>query len=303
MADLSDVEIALGLGIQNALYPNGESNPSAVGLDTVIMRGWPSETQVNNAVSATPATALVSVVVKRGVNRLVSHFNGGWIPLPSNPSPTLTVAVADDVATFGGDFSGLPLNLAITAGNRFAQFSINADGTTGNFTIDDMLTSQIFPATGLLGNLLATIVSLFPGASVSGDAVTIPNLSSVRIGTTGQAVREVRRQAQQFQVTVWAPTPLARDAIGKAIDTYFATSLRLAYSDGTGGKIDYVGSGDADTQQNANVLKRDLVYSIEYPTVETQTFADLVSLSAGVTVKLGKFIPGISFTQQTKLRD
>jgi hypothetical protein len=287
MADLSDVEIALAQMVSAAIYPNGVDAPSATGIEVSVFTGWPSETQVNAAVKSSPATAIVSIIEKRGVNRLISHFSSEWYPLSTNPAPTLSASVNDETVTFSGDLSGVPINIAIIAGSVAYSMRITGDGGPGNYTIDTLLSSSVVPNASAFSSVLSAIQNEFPGATLSGDSITIPKLSSIRIGTVGTAIREVRRQSQQFQLTVWAPDAVSRSAIAKCVDSFLAVNLRLAFPDGSGGKIDYIGSTTSDVEQNADVLKRDIVFAVEYPTIESKVFAEVVNVTSNVKIKSG----------------
>jgi hypothetical protein len=115
-------------------------------------------------------------------------------------------------------------------------------------------------------------VSIFP---LPGDTVT----STFRgdedwwevsnTGTTGVSAREVRRQTRKFQITIWANCFDHRDPLAAAIDAGLAAVSRLTMPDGTGGVLTYVNSMQSDDQQKAGIYRRDLIYAVNYATIQT----------------------------------
>lgn len=90
---------------------------------------------------------------------------------------------------------------------------------------------------------------------------------------TGTGIREIRRQTRTFQLTVWANRHDARDCVAKVIDNALATTSRLWFSDGAEGVMTYVNSIQDDGGQKQRIYRRDLFYAVNYPTVQTQTYA------------------------------
>lgn len=88
-------------------------------------------------------------------------------------------------------------------------------------------------------------------------------------GTTGVAIREIRRQTRTFQITVWASCFDKRDPVAKAIDSALAAITRMTLPDGSQGVMTYVNSTQDDDQQKQGIYRRDLFYAVNYATTQT----------------------------------
>ena len=102
-------------------------------------------------------------------------------------------------------------------------------------------------------------------------------------GTTGTAVRELRRQTRTFQITVWASCFDKRDPLAAAIDAGLAAVSRLAMPDGSQAIVSYVNSRQVDDQQKAGVYRRDLFYAANYATIQTETDYAVTRTTTNVT--------------------
>lgn len=90
-------------------------------------------------------------------------------------------------------------------------------------------------------------------------------------GTTGTSIKEIRRQERTFQITIWAPTPAARDMIAKVVDPVLAVTSRFTLPDQTSARLIYKGSPITDMLEKSKIYRRDLLYSVEYATTVTET--------------------------------
>lgn len=90
-------------------------------------------------------------------------------------------------------------------------------------------------------------------------------------GTTGTSIMEIRRQERTFQISIWAPTPAARDSIAKAVDPALAATERFTLPDQTSARLIYKGSPMTDMLEKARIYRRDLLYSVEYATTQIAT--------------------------------
>lgn len=90
-------------------------------------------------------------------------------------------------------------------------------------------------------------------------------------GSTGTAIMEIRRQERTVQITIWAPTPAARDSIAKAVDPVLAVTHRFTLPDQTMARLIYKGSPMTDMLEKSRIYRRDLLYSVEYATTLTET--------------------------------
>jgi hypothetical protein len=89
------------------------------------------------------------------------------------------------------------------------------------------------------------------------------------------AKTELRRQERQIQITVWAPTPAARKAVAEPIDLALA-ELSFFPVEGEKVRLIYRSSAISDASQKQRLLRRDLIYTVEYPTMKTETLTEIV---------------------------
>ncbi|MBV9528248.1 hypothetical protein [Sphingomonas sp.] len=88
-------------------------------------------------------------------------------------------------------------------------------------------------------------------------------------GATGVAIRELRRQTKQFQITTWAPTPALRDQVAISTDVALAATTRLTMPDGSQALVSYVHSRQRDEQQKQLIYRRDIIYAVDYALTQT----------------------------------
>jgi len=97
---------------------------------------------------------------------------------------------------------------------------------------------------------------------------------------TAPSLRQTRRQLQAFRVTAWCPDPLTRDAIGSAIDSAMSGIDFIGLADGTSGRLRYLASNVSDRWEDAALYRRELTYSVDYPTSIAET---LTRMAVGET--------------------
>lgn len=253
MADQSDVEAALAGVVGGALYPTGLSGPCAVPQAICrIYRGWP----VSAALDADLAAGLVnvSVIAVPGHSLNTTRWADIWSMQPLT-TPTLLASVAGNAATFSGTASAGQV-AALVAGTRAAAYRTETGDTPASV------------AAALGRQMLLT-----GAAVVSGATVTLPGvpLLLARVEADQPVLRQTRRQLQAFKVTAWCPDPLTRDAIGSAIDAALSGIDFIGLADGTSGRLRYLASNVSDRWEDAALYRRELTYSVDYPTTITQT--------------------------------
>ncbi|MGK3131151.1 hypothetical protein ACCW76_18325 [Pantoea sp. C8B4] len=99
---------------------------------------------------------------------------------------------------------------------------------------------------------------------------------------TGQAVRELRRQIKDFQVTVWAPTPSLRNTIGTAIDTALSEHCHIDLGDGVPAQMFYARQFDSDSAENWHVYRRDLIFSVNFATTQTISAPEVTNITVNL---------------------
>ncbi len=265
MADLSDVEQALLIAIAAAVYPEGTDQPSIVGAQVKLYRGWPTQLGLNSDLSAGRQT--ITVFSDPKLARETTRYPREWKPGPI-VAPSLTVSVTGDVVTFGGSGGAGQVAGVLADGAAFA-LAVAASDT---------------PST-----VCAAFAAMIPGAQASGDLLTIVGASSLeaRVEGCGTAMMEMRRQEQTITVSVWCNQPTVRDALAAAVDLVLAGVDWLALVDGSAGLLRYRETVETDTSENANLYRRDLLYSVEYPTIRKATApAMMFGVVAGVAPTL-----------------
>lgn len=253
MADVSDVADTLVALIAGILYPSGTGQPSAVSNAVRVYQGWPDASQLDVDLHASPAVCHVSVwpmPTERNTTRFGRESKEATVN-----SATLTLSVAGQVVTVGGTApaAGNPHNMVILANGEPYVFQADQTDTPSS----------------IAAALAALIAVGIPGTSAAGPAITLPTsarLTAARVGVTGTAVREVRRQERLFQISVWADTPAHRSAIAGAIDPVLADTPRITLADDTIGRLIYVRSAVVDDLQKEGDYRRDLFYTVEYGT-------------------------------------
>lgn len=265
MASLADVLNAVTSLLQPIIYPSGINQPSIAGVPVRIYAGWPNPQQLDVDLKA--ATCHVSVY-PRNEEKNTTRFSPDF-ELVSVATATVTLTQNGQQITVGGAMPS-----PFTAHN----LAIISNGTPYVYTLlsSDTLTSAA-----------ASLAALIPSATASNGVITLPNsanITAVRVGVTGTAYSELRRQQRNFQFTVWADTPTNRDSIANAMDSALSALRFIALPDSSKARIIYQSSPMTDSFQGEKLYRRDFIYSIEYGTfqteTETQITAEQLNLSA-----------------------
>lgn len=260
MADLSDVSNTLVGVIAGILYPNGTAQPSVIGADCRIGSGWPTSAQLDPDLKA----GIVNVsVYPMNIERDVPHFMEAWL-LINHFAPTVTLTASARTVTVGGTLPtpAIAQNVAAVIGGNAFAYSVQASDTLNS-----------------IASALATLIAVtYPGTTSSGAVITLPTSApqvSLRTGGTALMGKEVGRQVRDYRMVIWAPTPALRDATAKAIDPVLRQMNFLTLPDGFGGRLKYARTDIVDQQEKANLYRRDLCYSVEYPTTVTEVATDV----------------------------
>ncbi|MEX3628427.1 MAG: hypothetical protein VB138_02005 [Burkholderia sp.] len=268
MADLTDVENALVSLIAATLYPNGTGQPSAAGgVPCMVYAGWPTPAQLDADLAV--GKAHVSVF-PRTEERNTTRFSQDWQPQAMN-SATLTLTINGQQITVGGVVppANNPHNLSVLANGKPYVYAVQTGDTLNS----------------IAAALAALIAADIPGTSAAGAVVTLPGtgrIGAARVGVTGTAIREVRRQERHFQITVWADTPAHRDAVAQPVDLVLATTKFLTMPDGFAARLIYRNSPISDAMQKTRLFRRDLIYLVEYATTQAETETQITQEQLGV---------------------
>lgn len=259
MADLSDVLNALTGLVAAAVYPNGTAQPSVCNAAIKVYPGWPVPNVLEADLKAGKVhVSVYSLPTERKTSR---HIGRPWVAT-SPGAPTLTAAVNLNQVTFGGTVA-VPQNLYLLINGKGYAYAVQPADTLAS-----------------IATAFATLLQAdFPAASNAGTVLTIPGAYSViaRVGAVGTAMRELKRQEKQFQITVWAPTPALRDSAAGPIDVALAVSSDLAFTDGSHGILLYSHSNQTDQNEKAGLYRRDLIYTVDYATTQTTAAPQVIA--------------------------
>jgi len=98
--------------------------------------------------------------------------------------------------------------------------------------------------------------------------------------------REVERATRQMQIGIWCDDWSVRDTIGKALDAVLANTPRFTLADDTQAQLSRQGGRIVDDRQIANLYRRDLLYAVNYATLETDTAYQIETTITDVTVEV-----------------
>lgn len=251
MADQSDVAAALVQLVAARLYPNGTGTASTVGVPVAVYAGWPDPNTLQADVDA--GKAHVSVWATQTAAR--TPVTGGWKEI-AREAPTVTGTVAGDTVTIAGAAPAPGHGVALLVdGAPYAALALTGD------TIEDV------------AQKLASAIQSERAATRTGPAITIPDARSIQLRTIaiGTAARVLERESRVYQVTVWAPSPQSRDALGRALHVLIAGTRRLALADGTAGVVRFDTSRNDDEMAREGIWRRDVMARVEHAVIETET--------------------------------
>ncbi len=252
MADQADVEIALAAIIANALYPQGTAAASAVGLVCRVYRGLPNAPALDADLAA--GVVNLSVTVASAAVKNVTRYAPRWVGVAPVPA-SLSVTIDGEMATFAG----------LCNAGQLAGISVN--GALFPYAVQ----ANDSPPT-VASNLAALLRSAGVLVHYEASSVTVPGAHSLiaRIVEGAGALQEIRRQMQDFKISLWCPDPASRDLVAPLVDQVLAQQKFLPLADGSFGRIIYKDTEMSDLGGDATLYRRDLTYSVEYPTTLSQ---------------------------------
>lgn len=260
--DISDLEIAIVAALGAKLVgpdfrPGGVSASNSIdGWPMLkIHRGWPSPTMLDDDLKNGVNTVTVFPVA--GMSRLQPTRQRTWYQT-SIATPTVTISIAGNVVTIGG-VTGLGQVCGVAVGSSLK----NMIGYAHRVTAGDSLST-----------VAAGLAAIIPGASVNGTAITIPSAPVMQVGAVAdqKSFQELRHQTQDFLLTVWSPFVPDRDKISSAVDVAMMEIDRIVSLDGIStGPIIYRSSRTIDDHETIELWRRDLTFTIDYPTTTSMT--------------------------------
>lgn len=231
---------------------NAHANGSIVTWNDAveIFRGWPVSAELDAQLGA--GNAQVSIFPPEGMERNTTRYPRDD-QVVTQPVHTLTATVNGNTITIGGAVA-VPQNVIALCGSKFAfPYPVQANDTPGSIAT----------------NLAALIAAQFPGTAASGEVITVagkPGILQARIAGAGTTWTELARQEKTYWITCWCPTPAMRDVLAAAIDVALKQLDFITLADQSAGRLRYSMSRVSDQGQKVQIYRRDLVYTVEYPT-------------------------------------
>lgn len=247
MASTDDVVRYLARRISEVIYPGGCRLPGIVNASVKIYPGWPIpgtlQQDIDNGgvhISVWPLPT----------ERKLDTALGRPIRILAKGEPALQFTVNGSIISVSGVASALT-NVWVSLNGKAFTFQFRA-GTTAEQAIYAL--SAELPKS-------FTVLSSF--------CILMAEHLSVSVTTAGTAVKELRRQIKDFQITVWAPAPGLRERIGTAIDTALSEQCHIDLNDGAPAHLLYARQFDSDRSENWHVYRRDLVFSVNFATTQS----------------------------------
>jgi hypothetical protein len=265
VADISDVTAYLAQAVASAVYPNGTSQPSVAAMDVRIFEGWPIPDQLDqdlagHVLSGTPPTP---VARPNGPLANVSIF-------PMMGTGVNIYQILDDTYTV------VPVSYGLSVSQNGNVITVSGQPNPGEYLTLICDGSFVYSLTGtntaaLLAALATAAQANYPSASSTSTTLTIPTGHSlvVRQGGVATLGKVTHRQRHSVMVTVWAPTRLTRSALASAIDVALKKTIKVAMPDTSQALVIYNRTNVSDENQSATIYRRDLIYDVEYATLET----------------------------------
>jgi hypothetical protein len=267
VADLSDVVNLLAAMAAAACYPNGPGSPSVTGGsgDVKIYPGWP-----------VPAALDVDLALGR-TNVSVFPLHGG----SGN-----VFQVLDEFYVVAPAVHGMTASIAVAAGGASATVTLSGAPGAGEFCtiIADgrhAYSEAGASAAAIVAALASAAAANYPSVSASGNSITFPTTRLVaNIGAPATLGKATHRQKDNFALTVWAPTPSLRDTVAAAIDVSLKKTNRVTFPDTSQGVLAFSHPRQIDDRSAASEFRRDLVYSMEYATLDLFPGVQITSVVA-----------------------
>ncbi len=267
MAEAADVETALVALLTGGFYPTGTAAPSVVGVLCRLYRGNPVAAALDRDLRSNVVN--ISVLPMDNGWKNVTRYPRNWAVIVP-PARSLSLSVANKQALF----SGQP-----------------AEGQIIGVLIDRRPYSYAVQKTDSLSTIASNIAALLrsDGWTVEYEAYSFSVPTAVtfmaRVVSGAFAMQELRRQKQMFTITAWCGDPFTRDQVSHAVNQILAPLVFIPLSDGSFGRILFEGSQVSDTPEGAILYKQTFMYSVEYPTTNSELMPAMLFGETTVTLE------------------
>lgn len=292
MADLSDITAMMAQKVADIIYPDGVSAGSVVGSAVKIFEGWP-----------TPETLDLDMLGQVRIDGEIRDVGTG---------PICSVSIHPDPEAAGAVFQILnnpyvvnpPVHtlVPVLTGNTVSVSGTPSPGEYVTVILDGRgAYSRVGASVGdILQALLQDMQEQYPSSHIDGSGnLVIPAAGTivVRTGAPCQMAQVSHRQKVMIRVTVWAPDPKRRSQIASLVDAALKSDLVVTLPDTSQALIVYLSTSQMDDHQTVAVYRRDLVYSVEYATLDTFTSYEVTAVVS--TMDVGAVSPESTPSQST----
>ena len=257
MADLSEITAYFASTIAAALYPHAAS--PVFTESAKVYEGWPNST----ALDADMIAGVVHVTVfpmPGSTGRAAQILDESHVIAPAVHG--LSASIAGQAVTFAGAPGAGEYATLICDGKHIYSRS----GTT---------------LAAILAALAADAGADYAGVTTTSNSITVPaSLIVARIGAPATMGRVTWRQRHQIMITIWANTPTARSGFAGFIDGLIKQNNVITLPDTSQALVTYDRTNTDDKRENALVYRRDLVFTVEYATVEQFQAYEVTSVTA-----------------------
>jgi len=264
MATLREVQNAIKELIVTAVYPNGVTNPSITGTLVKVRVGWPLSVKLDEDVLAGNSQIRIFPIGMADKNTTRFPKIEKTVQIYT---PTLTTSVVSNQIMIGGTVT-LPQAILIDLnGNLYGYLVLLSD---------------------TVNTIAAALAALIPGATALANVITVTGSIlklTASVVVDGEVATEIKRQRKIFYVTIYAPTPDQRDTLGDAVDVMLGNVYRINFPDTTQAVMIFKATNEVDAFEKNIIYQRDLVYTVEYPTMKYGT----ATVIEGTKVNLSNF--------------
>lgn len=281
MADLSEIMTHLAVLATEAVYPSGTGLPSVANMDVRLYEGWPLPDQLDRDLAGQMFSGSPLRVVERPGGPVA---NVSIYPMPGTGIKIYQILNKTHVIT------PPTYGLSISVNTTGDTITVSGQPVAGEYLTllcdGNVILSQTGSTTAAILSALATQAhTAYPsGVVATSTTLKIPVTHSlvVRRGGTALMGRVTHRQRHPVMVTVWAPTHTIRAKLSDAIDVKFKQNLVFTMPDTSQVLMVYNRTHLHDEKQTSTIYRRDLIYDVDYATLET--FAGYVVTSANISI-------------------
>jgi hypothetical protein len=283
MATLNTVLTAMEKSIVTATAGLISTAPSTNGQTITVLTGlgWPSIKTLQDNVRASVAPQVLLTVYDRGL----AHDTTRWKPVELFRTTTAATITATLDPTGGvlqpGQSATITFGGTATPGDAVAALVTPSFGNGEA----DVAVAGAADTPDTMATTLAALITNDAGmtplvtATASGSHVTLTSQLSAgnltvkaNIGNGAVRTREIGRRNRPLQIVIWTRTQQDRITIGDAIEANIASleaNFGLTFSDGTMGRVLYMGDQQFDDAKLADTYRRDFLASVDYPVTTT----------------------------------